>query len=98
MDDKIKNQSTSKSANDVTEADIINWQEKFKEMQAQRDILKNENERLARELEECRNGHTGSNLPSKEEIDSISSMIDIINKLDDNTINKIERLNRSKHD
>lgn len=31
-------------------------------------------------------------LPTKEEVESISSMLDIINKLDDNSIARINRL------
>ncbi len=33
-------------------------------------------------------------LPSKDEVDTISSMLDLINKLDDNTLDKISKLNK----
>ena len=58
--------------------------------------LEQENTELKKKLNMNYSEAKNNNLPSREEIESISSMIDIINKIDEGTLEKIERLN--KHD
>ena len=58
--------------------------------------LEQENADLKKKLYTSYSEVKNNNLPSKDEIESISSMIDIINKIDEETLEKIERL--KKHD
>ncbi|MDO4526637.1 MAG: hypothetical protein Q4B87_00910 [Candidatus Saccharibacteria bacterium] len=74
---------------------VINWEEKFNELKLQYEELAREKENLEVELKQCRSQRSNT-LPSKDELESISSMLDIINKLDEGTLNKIERLNRKQ--
>lgn len=58
--------------------------------------LEQENADLKKKIYTSYSEVKNNNLPSKDEIESISSMIDIINKIDEETLEKIERL--KKHD
>lgn len=66
-----------------------------KELQEELDRVRSEKERLQRELESRDNNHQKNSLPTKEEIESISAMLDLVNKLDENMINKIQKLSRT---
>lgn len=66
-----------------------------KELQEELDRVRSEKERLQRELESRDNNHQKNSLPTREEIESISAMLDLVNKLDENMINKIQKLSRT---
>ena len=71
--------------------DGVNWEEKYRDLKSQYDTVKKERDELECELKRCQ-GQEKNTLPSKDELESISSMLDIIKKLDEGTIDKIERL------
>lgn len=57
--------------------------------------IRSENERLRQELENRGVDSQKGGLPTKEEIESISAMLDLVNKLDENMINKIQKLSKA---
>lgn len=74
---------------------INNTEEREDALRKEIDKMRSEKERLQRELESCDSSHQRNNFPTKEEIESISAMLDLVNKLDDNMIDKIQKLSRT---
>ncbi len=78
----------------------LDWQTKLISLKQKCDSLDRENQQLRQQLEEAKHAKSKTaSLPSKEEIESISAMLDLVNKIDDKTLNRIERLsNGNKHE
>lgn len=95
MDNGVFNNNQSK--NILKElANLNDSDEQIEQLKARVKELEKENADLKAELITYRNNKNsdGSRFPSSDEIKSISSIIDIIKKLDDSTINRLERLGR----
>ncbi len=95
MDSKDLGNYYSNSVGTIGDQFNINWEEKYRDLKSQYDVLKRERDELECELRQCQSQEKSA-LPSKDELESISSMLDIIKKLDEGTIDKIERLKERK--
>lgn len=94
MDNGVFNNNQSKNVLKEL-ANLNDSDEQIEQLKARVKELEKENADLKAELTTYRNNNSnGSRFPSSDEIKSISSMIDIVKKLDDSTINRLERLGR----
>ena len=62
----------------------------YEDLLSKYEILLRENTLLKEEIKQA----VSNKIPSRDEIESISGMLDLINKIDSSTIEKIERFNR----
>lgn len=87
------NDTDNANTNVFSSSDYTDWKTQYDRLKTEYDILKAEKEQIEQDLNVYK-GSSARPLPSKEEVESISAMLDLVNKLDDATLTRIEKLNR----